>query len=143
MDPCFLDHMFPQELNAYIHQFHSIQGAASQVGRCCRMGCHSLEPVTDLIICQGTFKPGRIIVHGMPGQGCVQFIKNTITGHKRFSGTAFFTGTAKVDHRTGEISGFQICFDAYGRGNGARAQQIMPAAMTVSARHYRAFFRCA
>ena len=71
----------------------------------------------------------------MPGERCVQILPYAVSGHESLCRAALFTGTAIQYHGTGMAGLFQPGFYANSRRQSPRSQQIMSAAVTVSAFH--------
>ena len=62
------------------------------------MGRRSEEPVKYLVIGQRASHRNLILVAGMPADGEIQLVKDTVPGHKALAGAAFLTGTAEKYH---------------------------------------------
>ena len=73
----------------------------------------------------------------MPGNSTVKLIKDPVPGHEALAGAAFFGRTAEVDNCSGEVVFFQICPDGLRCRNAGAAEQVMSAAMAISAADQR------
>ena len=77
----------------------------------------------------------------MPGKGDVNAVENAGFGHKRFSGAAFFCGASKEDHRSRLPGSFQIFLNGDRGSQASGSEQVMTAAVAVSAFDDRLFLR--
>ena len=135
--------MLPQELHPDVHQLHRIQGAAAVVGVARRVGGLPGEFVQHLdagIVCSGF---DLVDIARVPAQGRVQLFPQTVSGHEGLSGAALFSGAAEKDHGSRSSAFLQPGLDGAGRRERADPQQVVTAAVAVSARRHRGRFRCA
>ena len=93
------------------------------------MSADSLKLIKHLEIGEGTVLAH--LVHGsrMPGQGKIQILKCSISGHKCLTRTAFFSRTAIVNRSRMTI--FQIFLDGQRCRCGTDTQQIVTTAMAA------------
>ena len=132
-------HVFPQELNAYVHQFRGIQCGAAAPGVACSMGSQTGESILHLQT------GGRGTVHnfvgiaGMPGNGGIQRGEDTVAGHKGLACAAFLAGAAIENHGSGQFTGFDCFFDGNGGAQRTGAQKVVSAALTAAAVFQRFF----
>ena len=133
MDPAVVGHVLPQKLHPDIHEFHRIQRASPVIGVSGGMGRLAPEAIEHLdagIVCSGF---DLVDIARVPAQGGVQLFPQAVPGHESFSRSPLFSRAAEKDHRTGPAAFLQPLLDGAGRGEGAHAKQIVPAAVTVPA----------
>ena len=133
-------HMLPQELNAYVHQLRAVQGGTALPGVACGVGSGARELIDHLQA--GSIGAGGdlIGVAGVPGDGGIQVLEQTVSGHKGLAGAALLAGAAIEDDCAMELSGCDLVFDGNGRTEARRAQQIVAAALAAAALAERLLF---
>ena len=132
MDRFLGAHMFPQELNAHIHQFGGIQSGAAVPGIVGGMGGIACKVVFHLngggVGADGDF----VGITGVPGQGSIQIPEHAVPGHEGLTGAAFFAGAAVEHHGALEMARFDGLLHGNGSAQGTGTQQVVAAAMTAS-----------
>ena len=129
--------MLPQKLRSDIHQLRRVQGASSQLRTGRRVGRPPREMIMHLKDSQRADAVRRVDISRMPGQGRVQAVKDALSCHECLSGAALLSRTAVVDHGPFLPVFLQIILDRHSGGKGARAKQVMAAAVALFARGLR------
>ena len=104
------------------------------------MGRRSEEPVKYLVIGQRASHRNLILVAGMPADGEIQLVKDTVPGHKALAGAAFLTGTAEKYHSPLFSILLQVFLYGNGRSHRSGSQQVMAAAVARLPLTYRHLF---
>ena len=133
MDSGCRRHVLPEKLHPDVHQLQRVKRAPSRLRRRRRMGRLAGEAVADDIIRQN--RPGRHHVAGvrMPAEGGVQLIKAALARHKGLSGAALLGRAAEEDHGSRLPLCFQRVLEADSTHERADAEQVVAAAVSVSA----------
>ena len=137
VDPRPVAHMLPQELHADIHQLDRVQGAPAPVRVGAGVGRDSVELILHLDAGIGGARIHLAAVLRMPGERRVQALPEPVPGHEGLGRAPLFPGAAKEDDRAGKVSRLKGCLHADGPCQRAGAQQVVPAAVSVSAGHCR------
>ena len=104
------------------------------------MGRHALKFV-DKLHTGGIGAGGHLVgVTGVPGDGGIQVLEETVPGHEGLSGASFLSGAAIEDHGAMELPGFDCILDGNGGTQAGGAQQIVPAALAAAVFHQRLLF---
>ena len=69
----------------------------------------------------------------MPGEGGINAIEGTGTGHEHLAAAELLTGAAEVVNRTLDAILFHVVLDSHSGSQRTGAQQVMTAAMTITA----------
>ena len=133
VDPCLVLHMLPQELDADVHQLHSVQGAAPVLRVPGGVGGHAFEPIEHLgagIVGAGGDLVG---IAGVPAEGRVQLLPDPLPGEESLGRAPLLPGAAVKDHGSGKGAPLQESLHAAGGGEGGGPQHIMAAAVACPA----------
>ena len=133
VDTGLVAHVLPQELYADVHQLHRVQGAAASFRRAGGVGRHAVELILHLDAGIGGAGDHLVAIVWMPGQRGIQLPPKLLPGHKGLGGAALLAGAAVEDHRAAFARLLQPGLHAKGSSHGARAQQVVAAAMTAAA----------
>ena len=135
MDPGCIDDMLPQKIRTDVHQLHGVERTAPQMGLDRRVGRDAVKAVEHLAV----GKRGQIAHAGrvgrVPAERCVQCVEHAIASQKCLGGAVFLRRAAEIDHRARCTGRFQIGLDGKRRSERTDAEQVMPTAVSGTARH--------
>ena len=134
-------HVLPQELDTHVHHLRAVQSGTAVPRVACRVGSGARELVNHLQT--GRIGAGRHLVGvaGMPGDGSVQVLEQSVSCHKGFAGAALLTGAAVENDRTLEGSFRNRFLDGDGGAQAGGTQQVMSAALAAAVGYQRLFLR--
>ena len=129
--------MLAQELYADVHQLHRVKRAAAVVRVARRVRGLAGKLVEHLDA--GVVRPGLDLVDvaRMPAQRRVERLPQALAGHVGLAAASFLAGAAEEDHRAAPAALFQIALDGCRRGERARSEQIVSAAVSGPAGNER------
>ena len=103
-------YVFTEIIDAYIHEFGGIQGAAAFFRCFGSMGTKSVECVVLNVLCLPDIVADTVAVEWMPGNSNIEVIKDSLIVHHDLAGHDLF-GRAAVDaDRSGSTGCFHIGF---------------------------------
>ena len=123
------NNMFPQIICSNIHKFYCIKGTPSNICKAPCMGTDSFE----MINCTYTGKttPGKksCQIRWMPCDRTIHASECTISYHKSFSRSAFFSRTAIINYSALLSAFFKIALHSNCSSCRTHSQGMMPASM--------------
>ena len=120
--------MLPEIVDPDVHQLTGIQSASAQMRRLGSVGACAVKGIIDPVIGQGLVEDAGLIVR-VPGKRSIYIFKKTFVDHSCLSGSVFFSWTAKIQDRTGELFSLHDVFQKEGAGHDSAAQKVVAAAM--------------
>ena len=134
-----LRYMFPQIINAHIHQLTGIQRAAPKLGasgRMCRFPC-KIE--ADSLNGKLPQRQNAVLGVRMPSQRKINRIQQPRLNQEFFACPAFFSRAAEVTYCPSQLMCTHDLCNSNSRGRRTGTQGVMTASMTWCAFYYRGF----
>ena len=125
----FRNHVLPQIISSYVHQFAGIQRAAAQMRLPRRMCGPTVKPVQHADTRQAAAAIHSVFAGRVPGESPIQFIKYAFFCHMHFTAAIFFRRAAVINHRSSQPLLLHILFHCQRRCQRTNTQLIMPAAV--------------